>query len=545
MRTRRLTPASLLCISLLALAACGSGGGGDSARFPDSAPTDLVAIVADFDDDGETINQLIVSDVEGRGHTVFTDFVDPSSRGVKREGLVWSPDHTRLAFLARPDGSQFAHVYVLEPQYGEPLDILGTEIEASELDLSFTTLAWSPDGTRLSFTASDGGGVSRVFLVDPDGSDLLDLFPLCPAGSENMKGRAAWAPDSSRIAVEVQLAGTAGERVFTFRPDGADFADVTASPVPIEDARVDGVRWNPQSTHLLIRGELEEANFADVYVNRPVANSDYDRVSPHTGGGAVTHAAWSPDGSRIAYLADLESASIEVFTVAPNGTGNVKVSGSMVAGGTVTQLFWAPDGSRIAFLSDRLTDDQFELFTVQPTGAGLLTVSLPLIADGGVALPLNDVGEVESPWSPDSTRLAYLADAVVDGTYDAHLVNAGGGDARPLTAAAAGCEIQRLRWSPDGGHLLLEGELTAADVRNVFVIDAVVPTPPLQVSFATVVGASANGHDWSADGAFVTFDEGASSAPGSATLGRSCPRGVLDVRDLADPVEDLQLIRTR
>jgi Tol biopolymer transport system component len=545
MRTRRFSPASLLCISLLALAACGSGGGsGGSGRFPDSAPTDLVAIVADLDDDGEELYQLIVSDVEGRGHVVFTDFVDPINNGVLDEGVVWSPDHTRLAYLARPDGGDLPHVFVLEPQFGQPLDIIGTEIEASQLDTSFSTLAWSPDGTRLSFSVSDGDSVGRILLVNPDGSDLVDLFPLCPAGSEDMKGRAVWAPDSSRVAVRVELAGTAGERVFTFRPDGTDFADVTASPAPVEDALVNEVLWNAQSTRLLIRGALEEENFTDVYVARPVANSSYFRVSPHTGGGDVIHAAWSPDGSRIAYLANLEGP-VEAFTVASNGTGNVKVSGSMVAGGSVTQAFWAPDGSRLAFLSDRLTDEKFELFTVEPTGANLLTVSLPLVADGGVAIPIDEQGDNETPWSPDSTRLAYLADAVVDGTYDAHIVNAGGGDARPLTAAAAGCEIQVLRWSPDGTHLLLRGELTAVDLVNVFVIDALVPTPPLQVSFATVVGASARSHDWSADGAYVTFEERASSAPGSATLGRSCPRGVLDVRDLADPVEDLQVLVTR
>ncbi|KAB2855119.1 MAG: hypothetical protein F9K46_16015, partial [Anaerolineae bacterium] len=72
--------------------------------------------------------------------------------------------------------------------------------------------------------------------------------------------------------------------------------------------------------------------------------------------------AWSPDGTKIAYYAQIDGIA-DIFTID-------------VASGTITQLTqnagnnarpdWSPDGSQIVFMSDR--DGSFNLYAMNPDG---------------------------------------------------------------------------------------------------------------------------------------------------------------------------------
>ena len=51
----------------------------------------------------------------------------------------------------------------------------------------------------------------------------------------------------------------------------------------------------------------------------------------------------------------------------PDGSNNVKVSGTLVSGGDVDRKFsWAPDSSRIAYVADQDSDETDELYTSEP-----------------------------------------------------------------------------------------------------------------------------------------------------------------------------------
>ena len=74
----------------------------------------------------------------------------------------------------------------------------------------------------------------------------------------------------------------------------------------------------------------------------------------------------------------------ELYTVLPDGTGNVKVSGTMVANGDVNKFAWAPNSSRLVYWADQDTDNVFELYTVLPDGTGNVKVSGTLVSGGDV-----------------------------------------------------------------------------------------------------------------------------------------------------------------
>ena len=59
-------------------------------------------------------------------------------------------------------------------------------------DVGFEQLpTWSPDGERIAF-ASDRSGNFEVYLVDPDGSNLLNISN--SAAEVDAPGTQAWGP---------------------------------------------------------------------------------------------------------------------------------------------------------------------------------------------------------------------------------------------------------------------------------------------------------------------------------------------------------------
>lgn len=87
----------------------------------------------------------------------------------------------------------------------------------------------------------------------------------------------------------------------------------------------------------------------------------------------------SPDGSRVIYLADqLEDEVVELFSVSITGGLAIKLNDNF-AGPNLdvlpNSLQFSPDGSRVIFVADQNTDFVFELFSVQTLGGTVTQLS--------------------------------------------------------------------------------------------------------------------------------------------------------------------------
>ena len=143
---------------------------------------------------------------------------------------------------------------------------------------------------------------------------------------------------------------------------------------------------------------------------------------------------WSPDGTRLAFLAGASvRAAFLMIMSAPGGYTPSIDTGEYILGLHPPQ--WSPDGTKLAVVG---TDDSRHQLAV-------LTVN----ADGG---DLRRLGRTISgpSWSPDGQRLAFVGRAGDDdGAWDL------------LTMASNGTEVQRLAlaadWAPNyaGGHAIL------------------------------------------------------------------------------------------
>ncbi len=88
------------------------------------------------------------------------------------------------------------------------------------------------------------------------------------------------------------------------------------------------------------------------------------------------NAAWSPDGSRIAFTSDRDG-NIEVYVMNADGTGQTRLTANPGADGAPA---WSPDGSRIAFESDR--DENVDIYVMTADGSGQARLTTDAAYDG-------------------------------------------------------------------------------------------------------------------------------------------------------------------
>ena len=116
----------------------------------------------------------------------------------------------------------------------------------------------------------------------------------------------------------------------------------------------------------------------------------------------------SPDGTLVAYLTNENSGQFELFVVPVDGGTSTQVSPSK-EDSNVVEFKWAPDSSRIAYAADLIIDERFELFTNLAEGDSNLKVS-------GTSTTGGQVTSFE--WSPNSQFLAYVADQRTVGQFE-------------------------------------------------------------------------------------------------------------------------------
>ncbi|MCP9496212.1 MAG: SBBP repeat-containing protein [Pyrinomonadaceae bacterium MAG19_C2-C3] len=213
---------------------------------------------------------------------------------------------------------------------------------------------------------------------------------------------------------------------------------------------------------------LQEGESYTVKVSKPVLVFTPERgdVPPLSGNATVNFTAAPATGliSRIAFERDLDdpnsqSFQSDIFVINANGTGETNLTNTPST--TDFQPAWSPDGTRLAFVGDRDTPG---------VGADIYTMN----ADGtNVTRVTNtpDVNEENPTWSPDGTRLAFNADDANDDEEDQIFVINADGTNRVRLTNTPNFDNFTPAWSPDGRQIAFvrEGDL---DNEDIFVMNA-------------------------------------------------------------------------
>ena len=124
--------------------------------------------------------------------------------------------------------------------------------------------------------------------------------------------------------------------------------------------------------------------------------------------------AFSPDGSKIAYVRGELTDLDDVWIMNADGTGQTNLTPSPGQDGAPV---WSPDGNKIAFASAR--DGDWEIYVMNADGSGQRNLTRH---------PGNDT---EPSWSPDSSEIAFESSR--DGNSEVFAMNADGSDQTNLT----------------------------------------------------------------------------------------------------------------
>jgi Tol biopolymer transport system component len=242
---------------------------------------------------------------------------------------AFSPDGTRLAYrdLLHVTVSRIADTGELVGEwrtFGAP-DIVGCP-------------SWSPDGRTLAWLTTTLHGHLVFVSVSPGGLEgRSDPFEI----GEGLKTLGvAWSPDGSEVAIGIHRSILLG-------------AVPTATPTPIALPSANWlttilgsrpsvqIAWSPDGTRIAFGAARRTANSTvESYVGiYELATGEFSRLASVTSCCRSVAPAWSPDGSRIAYI-----SGRTILLVSADGTHLTNVPARVQP---YSNLRWSPDGTRL------------------------------------------------------------------------------------------------------------------------------------------------------------------------------------------------------
>jgi hypothetical protein len=309
---------------------------------------------------------------------------------------------------------------------------------------------------RLATVTAKGGSRIGLILLPLALVILLGVGLLVTTPTPPFQGQIAYT--SGRTAVStlfIEQGGLNGLFSNILRRNPRELPGQIASESP--------AAWSPDGSKIAFarRGEIG----LDLFV----MNADGGNVQRLTANGENNHyPAWSPDGRQIAFTAEPQPGDTEIFImdVDFSDAANVVVSERRNITNTVgadDYPAWSPDGVQIAYSSNR---------------GGLWDIYIAA-ADGSNPLQMTaNNGDNEAPaWSPNGTQIAFESNRVRklgpnvptgSGTlpgatpdsglinWDIYVMDVDGAGIIPFTKSPAADRYPT--WSPDGSQLVFASD---------------------------------------------------------------------------------------
>jgi len=308
------------------------------------------------------VPEIATINPDGTGLRTLLSLASP-----RREGLVWSANGRRLAYVDYREGN--GEIFSINRDGDGLLNI-------SNHPGFDHSPAWAPDSERIAFL-SNRGDQQSIYVADGDGSGLTQL------AHEATPGHFDWAPDGQRIAFERSSGGS--RQVYVLRETDGALRQLTPQPGLLHHSGLP--RWSPDGRKLAITsadvGSSAAVRVENLYVVNPegsTANPDWSGVVQLTDHIGVTHTrvSWSPDGTRIAFVATRGIPGGPFSWVGTVDVGSREVRDvSPVVRSAALNLSWSPDSRQLVYMSEGA------LYIVDPGGLETRTLIRRQVAFNG------------------------------------------------------------------------------------------------------------------------------------------------------------------
>jgi serine/threonine protein kinase len=291
----------------------------------------------------------------------------------------------------------------IEEAAGEPIEEAAGEPTSEPAELLPVGPPVRPE--RIAFVSARDG-TRQIYTMNIDGSDQT---PLTDTEWEDMF--PAWSPDGSRLLFDSMRPDATNEankirNIYVINRDGSELTSLTSTPT--EDMLA---AWSPDGSRIAFNSDRGEVG--QIYLMDPNGSNIRLSETPIEGGDP----SWSSDGSRIAFVSDRDGNS-EIFVANADGSEQIQLT-ETVSPTTNWGPAWSPDGSRIAFMSDR--DGDQEIFVMNADGSEQIN------------LTQNEFFSDDYPsWSPDSERIAFYTNRD-EGDHEIYIMNADGSEPERIT----------------------------------------------------------------------------------------------------------------
>ncbi|MBT8441375.1 MAG: S9 family peptidase, partial [Gammaproteobacteria bacterium] len=342
----------------------------------------------------------------------------------------------------------------------------------------------SPDGKWVAYTVSsqdlqNDSRSTRIWRVSTSGGEAV---PMTMKGSSAWRPR--WTPDGKHLSF-IASAGDGSSQVFTLPMHAGERAQLTGI-----DGGVEGYEWSPDGQRLVLilrdpedaqgpgpwvidrlkfkqdyvgyldrrRGHLYAYNIADSSVMQITAG-DYEDYSP----------AWSPDGSRIAFVSNRSDEpdsnwNTDIWLVDPDTPHDAQQAKRVTTNPWAdSSPIWHPDGERIGYLTT-YTD------RTDVPGSYLQT-KIAIIRPGDDEPVLLTTGKLDRKaygpvFSPDGRHIY----AMLEDNGEVQLVSVAVGDGTLRRLVTGQVRVEAITVAPNGSVITVDSAPTLPS--DLFVVDA-------------------------------------------------------------------------
>lgn len=247
-----------------------------------------------------------------------------------------------IVFTSNRAGGLF-QLYRMRPDGSQTQRLTQEPMEAGEV-------SWSPDGSKVLFTASRGRGV-EIHVADLVSGDVRRLTQ-----GEVLNSSPVWSPDGRFIAFRSFMDKSA--KLYLMKADGSDLKRLTAS-----DEEEAGPAFSPDGQRLAYV-VLKHPRMPQIKV-LDLSSGASRLLSAEPPTAAEQGPVWSPDGKRLAYTVS-KNRSNHIHLMSPDGTDKQALTSGK---GRYNDPQWSPDGSRLLTLALRDGASRQDIYTIKVNGS--------------------------------------------------------------------------------------------------------------------------------------------------------------------------------